>query len=86
MRDSSGSIQPFCDALRRPAVRAGDLTMPAYSVLIVDDEPGIREFLVGFSRHEGNKAEAVQSAECSLEGIAKKSLHFVITTNWLPGL
>ena len=40
--------------MRRPAVWADNSNMPAYSVLIVDDEPGIRESLGGVLRDEGH--------------------------------
>jgi two-component system, NtrC family, nitrogen regulation response regulator NtrX len=59
--------------------------MPAYSVLIVDDEPGIRESLSGVLRDEGYQVEAVESAERCLDLLASKSYDFVMLDIWLPG-
>jgi two-component system nitrogen regulation response regulator NtrX len=60
--------------------------MSAYSVLIVDDEPGIRESLSGVLRDEGYRAEAVESAERCLDLLAAKSFDFVMLDIWLPGM
>ena len=43
-----------------------------YSILIVDDEPGIRQSLTGVLQDEGYRAEAVASGEQCLEFLAKK--------------
>jgi two-component system, NtrC family, nitrogen regulation response regulator NtrX len=60
--------------------------MPAYSVLIVDDEPGIRESLSGVLRDEGYVAEAVESGEACLELLGRKSFDFLMLDIWLPGI
>jgi two-component system, NtrC family, nitrogen regulation response regulator NtrX len=60
--------------------------MSAYSVLIVDDEPGIRESLTGVLRDEGYKTEAVGSGEECLEMLAKRSFDLVMLDIWLPAM
>jgi two-component system, NtrC family, nitrogen regulation response regulator NtrX len=60
--------------------------MPALSVLIVDDEPGIRESLEGVLRDEGYQAESVESGEACLDLLARKSFDFLMLDIWLPGM
>ena len=43
------------------------------SILIVDDERGIRETLSAVLRDEGFKTEAVESGEACLKEIARRS-------------
>jgi two-component system nitrogen regulation response regulator NtrX len=57
-----------------------------YSVLIVDDEPGIRQSLQGVLEDEGFRVESVESAEACLEYLAKRSCHVVMLDIWLPGV
>jgi two-component system nitrogen regulation response regulator NtrX len=86
LKDSCDSILQLSLVVRRPAVCTGNSTMPTYSVLIVDDEPGIRESLGSVLRDEGYQAEAVESAEDCLEALGKKSFDFVMLDIWLPGM
>jgi two-component system, NtrC family, nitrogen regulation response regulator NtrX len=58
--------------------------MAAYSVLIVDDEPGIRESLTGVLCDEGYRTEAVASGEECLELLGRQSFDLVMLDIWLP--
>jgi two-component system nitrogen regulation response regulator NtrX len=53
-------------------------------VLIVDDEPGIRETLRGILEDEEYEAEAVESAEECLRLLDAKTYHAVLLDIWLP--
>jgi two-component system nitrogen regulation response regulator NtrX len=57
-----------------------------YSVLIVDDEPGIRESLAGILQDEGYLVEAVESAEECLEFLAHNHCEVILLDIWLPGM
>ena len=60
--------------------------MAHYSVLIVDDEPGIRESLAGILQDEGYLVEAVESAEECLEFLAHNHCEVILLDIWLPGM
>jgi len=55
-------------------------------ILIVDDEPGIRQSLIGVLADEGFQAQAVESAEECLEVLAASSRDVVLLDIWLPGM
>jgi two-component system, NtrC family, nitrogen regulation response regulator NtrX len=55
-------------------------------VLIVDDEPGIRESLRGVLEDEGFVCEAVESGERCLEELARQTHDVVLLDVWLPGM
>jgi len=55
-------------------------------VLIVDDEPGIRESLTGVLEDEGCQCAAVESGEACLEELARNNYDVVLLDVWLPGL
>ncbi len=55
-------------------------------VLIVDDEPGIRESLRGVLEDEGFVCEAVESGEQCLEELARQTHDVVLLDVWLPGM
>ena len=57
-----------------------------YSILIVDDEPGIRQSLTAVLQDEGYRAEAVASGEQCLEFLAKKKCDVVLLDIWLPAI
>jgi two-component system nitrogen regulation response regulator NtrX len=60
--------------------------MTSPRVLIVDDEPGIRQSLGGALRDEGFQVMTVQTGEACLEALAG-SLHEVVLLDvWLPGI
>jgi two-component system, NtrC family, nitrogen regulation response regulator NtrX len=59
--------------------------MPA-SILIVDDESGIRESLGALLRDEGYDAEAAASGEECLERLKRQSFDLVLLDVWLNGM
>ncbi|MGC2332389.1 MAG: sigma-54 dependent transcriptional regulator [Candidatus Acidiferrales bacterium] len=59
--------------------------MPA-SILIVDDESGIRESLGALLRDEGYDAEAVASGGECLERLKRRSFDLVLLDVWLNGM
>lgn len=59
---------------------------PMPSILIVDDEAGIRESLRGVLEDEHYDASAVKSGEACLETLRKKSFDVVLLDIWLPGM
>src|SRR5436305_6743039 len=56
------------------------------TILIVDDEPGVRSALGGVLRDEGYGAEAVASGEACLERVARSPVDLIVLDVWLPGL
>src|SRR5512141_2389115 len=56
------------------------------SVLIVDDEPGVRSALSGVLRDEGYEVDAVDSGEACLERLAGNGYDVVVLDVWLPGM
>ena len=57
--------------------------MPA-SILIVDDERGIRESLAALLREEGYSVEALASGEECLKTLSERSFDLVLLDVWLP--
>src|SRR5258708_5075724 len=57
-----------------------------HNVLIVDDEPGIRESLGGVRADEGYSAASVESGEASLDLLRKTVFEVVLLDMWLPGM
>ena len=55
-------------------------------ILIVDDEPGIRQSLAGVLEDEGYQTHAVETGEECLEEIARSSYDLVLLDVWLPGM
>ena len=58
----------------------------AASVLIVDDEPGVRSALSGVLRDEGYNVEAVESGEACLDRVVRDVVDVIVLDVWLPGL
>jgi two-component system nitrogen regulation response regulator NtrX len=56
------------------------------SVLIVDDEPGVRSALSGVLRDEGYQVDSVESGEACLELIGRQPFDVVVLDVWLPGM
>jgi two-component system nitrogen regulation response regulator NtrX len=56
------------------------------SILIVDDERGIRETLSAVLRDEGFSADAVATGEECLKAIARRAYGCVLLDVWLPGI
>jgi len=57
-----------------------------HSVLIVDDELGIRQSLTNVLEDEGYEVEAVASGEECLEALTRKRYALVLLDIWLPGM
>ena len=55
-------------------------------ILIVDDEPGIRESLSGILDDEGYEAESVESGEACLDALQARRFALVLLDIWLPGI
>ena len=55
-------------------------------ILIVDDEPGIRQSLCGVLQDEGWTADAVETGEACLERLAAGGIELVFLDIWLPGM
>jgi two-component system nitrogen regulation response regulator NtrX len=56
------------------------------SILIVDDEPGVRSALAGVLRDEGYDVEAVESGEACLAALERDTYDVVVLDVWLPGM
>ncbi len=56
------------------------------TVLIVDDEAGVRSALGGVLRDEGYAVEAVDSGEACLDQVARAPFDVIILDIWLPGM
>src|ERR1044071_8232264 len=56
------------------------------SILIVDDEAGVRASLGGVLRDEGYSVDAVDSGEACLDQVVQRSYDVVLLDVWLPGL
>src|SRR6186713_1938303 len=56
------------------------------SILIVDDEPGVRSALGGVLRDEGYDVDAVDSGEACLERLTRQVYDVVVLDIWLPGM
>ena len=57
-----------------------------HSILIVDDEPGIRQSLKGALEDEGYKASTADSGEACLELLRKRPFDVVLLDIWLQGM
>jgi len=60
--------------------------MARHSILIVDDELGIRQSLTSLLEDEGYVAASVGSGEACLELLARKDFEAVLLDIWLPGI
>jgi two-component system nitrogen regulation response regulator NtrX len=56
------------------------------TILIVDDEPGVRTALSGVLRDEGYSVEAVSSGEECLERLTRSAVDLIVLDVWLPGM
>ena len=56
------------------------------SILIVDDEPGVRTSLSGVLRDEGYTVDAVSSGEECLDRLTRGPVDLIVLDVWLPGL
>jgi two-component system nitrogen regulation response regulator NtrX len=60
--------------------------MRARRILVVDDEPGIRQSLSGVLEDEGYDVEAVESGEACLAALPGAGFELVLLDIWLPGV
>src|SRR3990172_4268102 len=60
--------------------------MAPSSILVVDDESGIRSSLQAILREEGWQADAVATGEECVKASAKKSYDLILLDVWLPGM
>ena len=60
--------------------------MKPVRILIVDDEPDIRQSLSGVLEDEGYTARAVESGEACLEALGREVCELVLLDVWLPGM
>ncbi|MEO5894672.1 MAG: sigma-54 dependent transcriptional regulator [Vicinamibacterales bacterium] len=56
------------------------------TVLIVDDEAGVRSALSGVLRDEGYTVDAVDSGEACLDRVTRQSYDVIVLDIWLPGM
>jgi len=56
------------------------------TILVVDDEAGVRASLSGVLRDEGYTVDAVDSGEACLERVSRVSYDLLMLDIWLPGL
>jgi len=56
------------------------------TILIVDDEPGVRTALSGVLRDEGYSVEAVPSGEACLDRVTRGAVDLILLDVWLPGI
>src|SRR5215213_5223098 len=56
------------------------------SILIVDDERGIRETLRGVLEDEGFEVETVESGEACLKAVEKNNYACILLDVWLPNI
>jgi DNA-binding NtrC family response regulator len=64
----------------------GNERMKPGHILVVDDEPGIRQSLSGVLEDEGYPAFAVGSGEACVGGAGAATLRLVLLDVWLPGM
>ena len=56
------------------------------TILIVDDEAGVRSSLSGVLRDEGYQVDAVESGEACLDRVTRVPYDVIVLDIWLPGL
>jgi len=56
------------------------------SILVVDDEAGVRSSLVGILADEGYQADAVDSGEACLQALDARRYDLLLLDVWLPGM
>jgi two-component system nitrogen regulation response regulator NtrX len=56
------------------------------TILIVDDEPGVRSALTGVLKDEGYAVEAVATGEACLERLTRGPIDLIVLDVWLPGM
>jgi two-component system, NtrC family, nitrogen regulation response regulator NtrX len=56
------------------------------TILVVDDEPGVRSALSGVLRDEGYSVEAVSTGEACLDRVIRGGIDLIVLDVWLPGM
>src|SRR5438270_13615508 len=56
------------------------------TILIVDDEPGVRSSLSGVLRDEGYSVESVSSGEACLDRVSRGAVDLIVLDVWMPGM
>src|SRR5712672_686855 len=56
------------------------------TILIVDDEPGVRTALSGVLKDEGYAVEAVATGEQCLDRMTRGAVDLIVLDVWLPGM
>src|SRR5437763_5305099 len=56
------------------------------TILVVDDEPGVRSSLSGVLRDEGYAVEGVASGEACLARVTREPVDLIVLDVWLPGM
>src|SRR6187431_3184534 len=56
------------------------------TILIVDDEPGVRSSLSGVLRDEGYSVEAVSTGEACLDRLTRGPIDLIVLDVWMPGM
>src|SRR5437762_6806479 len=56
------------------------------TILVVDDEPGVRSALSGVLRDEGYTVDAVSTGEECLERLTRAPVDLIVLDVWLPGM
>ncbi|HKW03339.1 MAG TPA: sigma-54 dependent transcriptional regulator [Vicinamibacterales bacterium] len=56
------------------------------SILIIDDEAGVRASLGGVLRDEGYRVDAVESGETGLDQVTRQAYDVILLDIWLPGI
>ena len=56
------------------------------TILIVDDEPGVRTSLAGVLRDEGYTVESVATGEECLDRVTRGAVDLIVLDVWLPGM
>src|SRR3954469_6533529 len=56
------------------------------TILIVDDEPGVRSSLSGVLRDEGYIVEAVSTGEACLARVTRSPVDLIVLDVWMPGM
>jgi two-component system nitrogen regulation response regulator NtrX len=56
------------------------------SILVVDDEAGVRSALTGVLRDESYDVDAVASGEACLTAVTRKPFDMILLDVWLPGI
>src|SRR4051812_33809456 len=82
MPDSRRPPGPLTEAVADPMSETA--TQPTGSLLIIDDEPGIRESLELLLEHEGYSVTTAATGEAGLRALAQKPFDAVLLDLSLP--